>query len=200
MATLEKVPPLVDFKVNNPVTYIKLWWQKIMGKEGIDLSFRIHPVTTIVSVAIIATIGFGAGRITLPEGIKIPFFEFGFVPTSKPTATTINEWKETAFSGKLQFSDTTQKYFLITTSAEAITLNVPSNLALENLVGKRIMAVGIYNKQDKILNVVDAKDMEVLPKTPIAIPTVEPTMLPTVMPSSAPTDTGQTDESTVNLY
>lgn len=200
MATLEKVPPLVDFKVNNPVTYIKLWWQKVMGKEGIDLSFRIHPVTAILSIAVIATIGFGAGRITLPEGIKIPFFEFGFVPTPKPTAISVSEWKETAFSGKLQFSNTTGKYFLITTSAEAITLDVPDNLVLENLIGKRIMAVGVYSKQDKILKVVDAKDMEVLPKTPVAVPTVEPTATPTLIPSPTPTNTGQTEESTVNLY
>ncbi len=179
MPTAEKVPPMVNFQVNNPVTYIKLWWQKVMGKEGIDLSFRIHPITAILMVAVASTIGFGAGRITVPEGIKIPFFEFGNTdPTSKPTATTEPVWKDTAFSGKLQFSVTTQKYFLLTTSAQAITLEIPSNLDLLSLVGKRIMAVGLYNKSEKLLRVSDAKGLEVLPKTAVPIPTTEPTATP----------------------
>ena len=187
MATSEKVPPLVNFQVSNPVTYVKLWWQKVMGKEGIDLSFKIHTVTAVLMVAVTATIGFGAGRISIPEGLEIPFFEFGNpTQTTKPTPTSKPDWKETAFTGKLQFSETSQKFFLVTTSSEAITLDVPENLNLSVLIGKRVFAVGNYNKDTRILKITDAKDMEVLPKTPQAVPTLEPTATPKVEESASP--------------
>ncbi len=187
MASVNQEPPIVE--VRNPVTYIRRWWERVMGREGIDFRFTIHPVTGVLMVAVIATIGFGAGRVTLPEGVEIPFFEFGDDPTSKPTPTSIAEWKETAFTGKLQYSLTTQKYFLITTSSEAITLSVPSNLDLLTLVGKRIMAVGEYNKSTKLLKVSDVKDLEVLPNTPVPIPTTNPTVEPTATSNTSATQT-----------
>lgn len=196
MASVNQEPPIVE--VRNPVTYIRRWWDRVMGKEGIDFRFTIHPVTAVLMVAVIATIGFGAGRVTLPDGIKIPFFEFGEIPTSKPTSTPISEWKETAFTGKLQYSLTTQKHFLITTSSEAITLNVPVNLDLLTLVGKRIMAVGEYNKATKVLRVSDVKDLEVLPNTPVPIPTTNPTVEPTTTSNTSatpiPTDIMETEQ------
>ena len=186
MPTSNQEPPLVT--VTNPVTYLRRWWEKVMGKEGIDLSFKIHPITAILMVAVTATIGFGAGRISVPEGIKIPFFEFGVVPTIKPLPTIESVWKETAFTGKLQYSVTNKKYFLLTTSAEAITLEVPENIDLLTLIGKRIMAVGVYNKSIKLLKVSDAKDLEILSKTPQPIPTIEPTITPSPTPTEIPLD------------
>ena len=107
--------------------------------------------------------------------------------------TTESIWKETAFTGKLQYSVTNKKFFLLTTSSEAITLSIPSNLDLLTLVGKRIMAVGEYNKSTKLLLVSDVKDLEVLPNTPVPIPTIEPIPTPTATPDTSqtpvPTDT-----------
>lgn len=162
-----------------------------MSKEGIDFSFRIHPVTAVISSAIIATIGFGAGRFVLPDTVKIPFFEFenGSV-TIKPSPTPISEWKETAYTGKLQYSVSNQKYFLLTTSSEAITLEIDINLDLIKLVGKRIFAVGSFNKQTRTLKVTDVKDLEVLPTSPIPIPTLEskPTETPVATDVSTETE------------
>ena len=185
MATSNAEPPLVT--VTNPVTYLRRWWSKVMGKEGIDLSFKIHPITAVLMVAVTATIGFGAGRISVPDDIKIPFFEFGDVPSAKPTSSAEAVWKETAFTGKLQFSDAEDKFFLVTTSSEAITLDVSGNLDLQSLIGKRIFAVGKYNKAERLLKVTDAKDLEVLSKTPIPIPTLVETATPTPEPSELPT-------------
>jgi len=188
MATSQE-PPLIT--VTNPVTYLRRWWDKVMGKEGIDFRFTIHPITAVLMVAVVATVGFGVGRFVLPESVKIPFFEFGVVATPKPTSTPVVEWKETAYTGRLQYGVTSQKYFLLTTSSEAITLEVPANLDLITLIGKRIMAVGEYNKSIKLLRVIDIKDLEVLPNSPVPIPTVEPTATPapTVLPSPSPTAT-----------
>lgn len=183
MTTSNTEPPLIT--VTNPVTYLRLWWQKIMSKEGVDFNFKIHPVTAFLIAFGLGAGLFGAGRYS----VNIPFLKYEANPTTKPTPTPVVEWKETAFSGKLQYSVTTQKYFLITTSAEAITLEVPDNLDLLTLIGKRIMAVGEYNKSSKLLRVSDAKDLEVLSKTKEPIPTIIPTAVPISTPSATPITT-----------
>lgn len=188
MPTPNQEPPLIT--VTNPVTYLRLWWQKVMNKEGVDFNFRIHPVTAFLIAFGLGAGIFGAGRYS----VNIPFLKYNDGGTVITTEEPREIWRETAFSGKLQYSINTQKYFLITTASEAITLEVPSNLDLLTLVGKRIMAVGEYNKEQKLLKVFDAKDLEVLPKTPVPIPTVEPTSLPTITPSQSPV-TSQTPES-----
>ncbi len=168
-------PPLVDLKVTNPITYIKKWWGKIIGNEGIDFRFRVHPLTALAIAIVIASIGFGVGRFILP--FPIPFFQYnnetGQVDKVSPTA---NPWRETAYTGTLQFSKATSLYYLqVTSSSEAITLQTPSNIDFEPLIGKRILAIGSYNKGTRTLVVADAKDLEILPKSPIPIPTIEPT-------------------------
>ena len=186
MAPTEK--PLVEVKVTNPITYLKNWWNKVMGKEGIDFQFRIHPITAVAMAAAIALVSFGAGRFSL----NIPFLKYEVATSPVPTSTPA-AWKDTAYTGTLQFSEATGKFYLtVTSSSELITLEVPENISLVNYVGKRILAIGKYNKATKILVVVDAKTLEVLPKTQILIPlqspsgqaTSEPIMSP--MPEASP--------------
>ena len=192
MATPEK--PLVEVKVTNPVTYIKNWWNKVVNNEGVDFRFHIKPLTAIAMTIIVASLGFGVGRFVIPEGVKIPFFKFEDVTSPTPTATP-EVWKETAYTGTLQYSQTTSKYYLMTTtSSELITLQVPGNIDLKDYVGKRILAIGKYNKSVKVLVVSDAKSLEVLPKSPVSIPTTipspspspEPTITPEASPSASP--------------
>lgn len=179
-------PPLVSLRVTNPIVYIKKWWKNVTANEGIDFRFRVRPLTAIALTAVIASIGFGVGNFVLPY--KLPFFEYKPTPTPAPS-----EWRETAYIGTLKYSEATKKFFLVTSSsAEAITLDVPDNLNLSTLVEKRIMAAGNYSKAKRLLVVTDAKDMEVLPKSAVPIPTVSPTPTPTSTtdptnsPSSSP--------------
>jgi len=184
--------PLVEVKVTNPVTYLKNWWNKVMGKEGVYFSFRIHPLTAFL-IAFGLTAGiFSIGRYS----VNIPFLKYEVVNAPIPAATPA-VWKETAYTGTLQFSKVAGKfYIMVTSSSELITLEVPENIDLTDYVGKRILAIGNYNKSKKILQVTDAKTLEVLPKTQILIPlqspsgqaTSEPTMLPTpeASPSASP--------------
>lgn len=160
-------PPLIDVKVTNPVTYLKKWWAKIIGNEGIDFRLHFHPLTAMAIVLVIITVGFGLGREISPTP----------PPTSGPTPIPTPELalKDTAFVGTLHYSDPTAKFYLVTaSSAEAITLIVPSNIDLTDLVGKRIFAAGAYSKSARTLQIADAKDMEVLPKSPVPIPTTPP--------------------------
>ena len=177
--------PLVEVKVTNPFIYLKNWWNKVVNNEGVDFRFHIKPLTAIAMTIIIASLGFGVGRFVIPEGVKIPFFKFEDVTSPTPTVTP-EIWKETAYTGTLQYSQTTSKYYLMTTtSSELITLQVPENIDLKDYVGKRILAIGKYNKSLKVLVVSDAKSLEVLPKSPVSIPTIVPSPSPT--PTSEPT-------------
>lgn len=178
-------PPLVDLKVTNPITYIKSWWRKIIGNEGVDFRFRIHPLTAIAIAVIIASIGFGVGRFVIP--FSVPFFKFEDISKQSPSPSPTSEiWKETGFIGTLQYSYTTSRYYLLTTSSEAITLEVPQAINLKDLIGKRIFAIGNYNKTTRILVVTDTKDMEILSKTPIPLPTITPSPTPTPIPEATP--------------
>lgn len=175
-----KEPPLIDVKVTNPVTYLKRWWARVMGSEGVDFRFRIHPITAVLCVFAVAVAAFGAGRYS----IKIPFLNY---QVASPAPSPQEVWKETAFTGTLQYSGITKKYFLqVTSSSEAITLQVPEGIDLGNLIGRRIFATGNYSKSTRTLVVADAKDMEILPKSPVPIPTLEPTSTPTSTPSPTP--------------
>ena len=99
-------------------------------------------------------------------------------------------WKDTALKGTLTKSNTTPvKFYLVTTSTEAVTLEVPVGFNLITLVGKRILAVGTYNSKDKVLEVEDIQDLEVLSTTPVPIPTSPPTPIPTPSPSPTPMPT-----------
>lgn len=178
-------PPFIQ--VTNPVTYLRRWWDKVMGKEGAYFSFRVPPITAFLIAFGFALAAFGIGRYS----VKIPLFGLYLDPTTTATRTSKEEpetWKETAYIGTLKYSDSTRGYFLVTSSAsEAITLDVPRNLDLSQLVERRILVVGKYSKSLRTIQVLDAKDMEILPKTPIPIPTLEPLPSPTLPPAEAPT-------------
>lgn len=169
----KKEQPLVDVKVTNPITYIKSWWKRVIGNEGIDFRFRVRPLTAIAISIILVTVSMGLGRFVLP--FKIPFFEYTSKPTPEPT---INPWRETAFSGTLHFTSSSRKYYLATSSSEAITLEVPLSIDLESLIGERIFATGEYNPNTRTLRVSGASGLEILPKEIEPIPTITPSPTP----------------------
>lgn len=173
-------PPLVKFQITNPVTYLKRWWARIMKDEGVDFRFRIHPVTAVAVATVIAGAGFGLGRWVLPVPI-VQYATYLGIPTPTPTP---DPWKETAYTGKLQYS--ANRYFLVTTATEAITLEVPTSINLFPLIGKRILAVGSYNKQTRVLVVKDTTDLEILPSSPVPLPTNTASPTPTATPTPEP--------------
>ncbi len=170
-STTSTPPPLVSFQLTNPIVYIKAWWKKLIGNEGIKMTLQIKPVTAVILVAIFSGAGFGVGRFTVPE-ILVPYL-VSASPTPSPSP---DPWLETAFTGKVQFAN--NKYFLVTTNSQAITLEAPSTINLAKLVGKRIMVVGRYNKTTKYMVISDTTDLEILSATPIPLPTIVPSPTP----------------------
>ena len=192
-------PDLVDIKISNPLVYIKYWWKRIMANEGIEVKFKAKPVTVFGVALIWSAMAFGLGGVVLPT--FFPWVKVNNLVTSSPTPTSITQiMKDTALRGTLtKTSSVPFKFYLVTTSTEAVTLEVPDNFNLNLLVGKRILAVGSYDSKNKILVVKDIQNLEVLSKTPVPIPTVspspKPTETPTVIPSASPTTEAPPTES-----
>ena len=189
----KKEPPLVDIKVTNPLAYIKSWWKKIIGNEGIDMRVKIKPLTAIAISIIVLTVTLGIGKFVLP--FKIPFFVY----TSRISPTPVPEpvqVRDTAFSGTLRRTFLTNRYYLTTSSSEAITLVVPENIELKEFIGRRIFATGKYNEKTRTLEVSNASDLELLPSGVTPIPTSSPTPSPSPTPTQAPTPTEQPVEET----
>jgi hypothetical protein len=180
----KKELPLVDIKVTNPITYLKSWWKRIIGNEGIEFRIRVRPLTAIAISLIIVSVSFGIGRFVLP--FDMPFFEY--TPKELPSPTP-DLTRDTAFSGTLRFTEANERYYLITTSSEAIVLEVPENIDLEKLVDRRIFATGKYNENTRTLVVNDASDLEILPKEAEIVPTTTPTPTSTPLPTESPTPT-----------
>lgn len=173
----KKEPPLVDVKVTNPITYIKSWWKKIIGNEGIEVKVKVRPLTAIAISIILITVTLGIGYFKLP--FKIPFFEYGIKEESFPPNPI---FRETAFSGTLRYDALKRKYYLLTESSEAINLTVPKNIGLNEFKGRRIFATGYYYDDTHTLKVESATDLELLPKEVETIPTTAPTIAPTQTP------------------
>jgi hypothetical protein len=178
-------PDIFNFKISNPLPYIKYWWKKVMANEGIDVRVRVHPVT-VFGIAVIAfSLAFGLGGVVLP--FAFPWLNVnngGVITTSTPAPSpSESDWRETALKGVLKKTQSVPvKFFLLTSSDEAVTLQAPDFIILNNLVGKRILASGNYNQKQKLLIITDVQDLEVLSSSPQAIPTVRPTPLASPQP------------------
>lgn len=176
----KKEPPLVNLQITNPLTYLKRWWSRVMGNEGIDFHFRIKPLTAIALTFIIASFGFGIGRITISP--TQPYIQYTPPPPAGGPTPTPNPWRDTAFSGILKYSTASNRYYLLTATSEAINLDVPATINLEKLIGKRIFATGQYNQTTRTLVVSETQDLEILPIQITPIPTTLPTLTPTLIP------------------
>jgi hypothetical protein len=164
-------PPVVNFKITNPLTYIKAWWKKIMGNEGVELSghIKVRPMTA-VAIPTFIILALVTGAISV--GILVnyiantpaaPFVPAAFLPTP-----TTDPWRDSAFTGLLRQTGAT--YYLVTGDGEAIALSVPQNTSLQKYLGKRIFATGRYNSQTEVLVVNETSDLEILPLSPSVVP------------------------------
>lgn len=163
----KSIPPLLDIKITNPVTYLKAWYKKIMANEGIDFRLKVHPLTALAFGLMISTVFFGLGRLSLPADSPI----IKYIPQLAPVPAP-DPWKEAVFTGILRYTDSSKRFYLETPNSGVITLDVPVQVNMEKLVSKRILAVGKYNTQTEILAVIEASDLEILPAQAVPIPLI----------------------------
>lgn len=200
-------PDLVNLKVTNPLVYIKYWWKRIMANEGLEAKIKVKPITAIAIAVALFSLAFGLGGVVFPFAFPWLKLNNQVVNNTSPTPAP-SEWKETAIKGTLKKTTVEPtKFFLLISSDEAVTLQVPQGINLTTLVGRRILATGNYNQKQKLLIVSDVQDLEVLSTTPIPIPTNSPspkptetpTITPTTIPTIEPTLSPTPDTSSQNL-
>jgi hypothetical protein len=124
--------PLLDIKVTNPITYLKSFWKRVLGNEGIDFRFRIKPLTAIAISVVVAAFGFGIGNISPP---------------------VIENAHDTAFIGMLYYAEATQKHYLITNDSEAINLVLPTDLDARRFYKQGVLVEGNYKDTTNTLTI-----------------------------------------------
>ncbi|CAN5353993.1 hypothetical protein BH10PAT1_BH10PAT1_4920 [soil metagenome] len=174
----DETAPLVNFSLNNPWPAIKSWIKKFIGSEAITIR-----IPFILAIAIIA---FGLGGATLRS--KIPLINSLF-PSPTPAVNIVtSDWTDSALTGTLQVTPNTNKYYLLTSSSVAISLQFDKTVDLNKYIGKRILASGSYNSKTHILIITDVLSLEVLPASPVPIITQTPSPTPTPVPTIEPTE------------
>jgi len=179
-------PPLIDLKITNPVTYLKLFLKKLLANEGIDFHLKIKPFTVILIVLILSGTGYTLGAF----GVFFPSLLIQKTDITV-TPTPIAAYKS-AFFGTLG-KTASGHYYLMIVGSQVVNLEVSANVNLSHELGKRLLASGLYNHETNTLQVTQSSQLEVLPTAPQALPTLpatptpSSTPLPTVTPSPAPT-------------
>ncbi len=150
-----KEPPLVSVTVTNPLTYFKLWLQKILNNEGMDLHLRIRPLTMIVIALIFAIGGFGLGRITLLSQLsKTPLGKY--VSFEENTAPLV---KDTAYVGILRQS-ASGNYYIELPSGETVFLVLTTNTQVLDTLNQKILVTGKLNTQSGMMSVEEVTPMQ----------------------------------------
>lgn len=170
--------PLASFSINNPIPSLKRWFRKLIGNEAITI--RIPLLSSIILVLLVLG---GAGGLGGLLASKIPILK-SITATPSPTGATSTPtaWRDTALKGTLRKTGINPvRFYLLGSSDEAITLVVPETINLDGLVGKRILAIGTYDAKSKVLKVIDVQDLEILPFSPVPLPTSTPS--PEVSPT-----------------
>lgn len=177
--TANQSDPLVNFQVNNPIPPLKRLLKRIFANEEITIKIPVLTAIAIIAFGLGGASGFlTALKVRLRESIPVVATIF---PTEAALATP-NPWNATTLFGMLS-KQTSGSYFLVSQNGDAIKLTAPTNVNLEKLVGKRILATGTFNAQAKEMLVEEASDLLLFNSTS-AVPTLSPSPTPIPTPSS----------------
>lgn len=177
--TANQADPIVNFQVNNPIPPLKRLLKRIFANEEITIKIPVLTAIAIIAFGLGGASGFlTALKVRLSESIPVVATIF---PTEKPV-TTPNPWTNTTLFGMLS-KQTSGRYFLVLQNGDAIKLSTPTNVNLEKLVGKRILATGTFNAQTKEMLVEETSDLLLFNSTS-PVPTMSPLPTSIQTPSS----------------
>lgn len=181
--TANSEDPLVNFQINNPIPPLKRLLKKLFSNE--EITIRIPIITAIAIVAF--GLGGASGFLTAIKthlAQSVPIVNEIF-PTPLPVITP-DPWPFTTLFGTLS-KPINDNLYLVLESGDVVLLVTPSNVNLLKLSGKKIIASGKYNKDEKTMQVSVADDLILFSST-APVPTTNPTEKPeaTNIPSSTP--------------
>ena len=167
--TSNQTDPLVNFQINNPIPPLKRLLKKIFANE--EITIKIPVLTAIAIVAF--GLGGASGFITAVKtqlANNIPLVATIFPTPSVPPSPS--PWISTTLFGTV--SKTSNQYFLISEAGSVVRLLAPQNVNLDRLLGKKILATGLYNKETNDMKVEEAADLLLFSST-APVPTTVPT-------------------------
>lgn len=129
-------PPLINVQVTNPITYLKLWLNKILKNEGIELRLRIRPLTA-VAIFLLVTLGSGL------TGFQVARV---FFPTSSPLLK-----REINYNGTLK--NTGGEYYLVISPTEMYRLDYKSLDELNGLENQNVFVKGNLGREKNVIKV-----------------------------------------------
>lgn len=180
--------PIVNFSINNPIPPIKRLLKKLFANEEITIKIPVLTAIAILAFGLGGASGFlTALKVRLAE--RIPVVNTIF-PTLTPQPTQ-SPWIKTVFFGTLS-RPSTGSYFLIKETGEVVKLIPPSNVNMEKLIGKKIIAEGLYNKTEEVMNVEAASDLVLFAST-APVPTTKPTSTPNPTETPVATTSSETN-------
>ncbi len=136
----EGYPPI--FQIANPVTYLKIWWKKVMSNEGIDFGFKfkIKPVTAVIITTLILSNG-------VTFGVTYSFAKI-FFPNSSPILH-----RQVVNQGTISKNDA-GVYYLMAADSSLWKLKVKhTNINLSDLAGKQVIVTGNLSKEKNLIEV-----------------------------------------------
>lgn len=163
-------------------------WKRFVESEGLDVYFKIKPITAVAIALACIVFGFGVGRVSAPVVKPIVKYIRDFDP--KPTIKT---YQQSVFTGILQVSD--NSFYTLYSESDTISLSIPSNIDLSDYLGKRLLVKGLYNSAQKLLLISNAEDIEPLPSNPQKVPTTAPSTTPTTQDEEFPSTSERNNPS-----
>ncbi len=135
-------PPL--FQIANPVTYLKIFWNKVMKNEGVKIGFNftVKPVTAVM-IALALTGAYGAGyHVGITDAAKI------FFPNSSPILH-----RAISLQGTIQRSETGQYYLSLPDNTLWTLKPTSDKVNLSNYIYKQVVVKGNLTAEANVINV-----------------------------------------------
>lgn len=130
-------PPLLDIKITNPVTYLKLFLRRLLQNEGIDIKVRIRPLTAIAMFLAFATFFAGTGFSVAQL----------FFPNSSPILK-----RQVTFEGIVKRTDN-GAYYLSLSDNQLYRLQPKTSADYRQYINKEVLVKGNLTKEPNVIDV-----------------------------------------------
>ncbi len=140
----DEYPPI--FQIANPVTYLRIFWNKVMKNEGIKIGFNftVKPVTAVmIALALTGTYSLGY-HFGITDTVRI------FFPNSSPILH-----RAISLQGTVQKSETGQYYLSLPDNTLWILRPTSSNINLAGYANKLVTVKGNLTSEKNVVNVTE---------------------------------------------
>lgn len=179
--------PLVEVKVNNPLSWFKKWLASVKKKQTTTVTFKLGIPLIALPIIIIALLTFilGMSKYQEKKSMESKPIEGGVfspIPQSSSKIIFSRVGSIKAVRNKEKFD-----YFIVLSQGEAIKLQFTDSFNPSNYVDKKVLVSGEFDKEINILKVESVSDLSKVSPTPSPTIIPEVTLSPTPLIESTPT-------------